>query len=97
MDDRLTIVRRTSSRERKRTENYSRPTQHQRPHPHAPHPRQRRDRPQCDRHLKERHRPSGMAQKFLYHLNRDAEVQRRYRVGGEVRTSLLADYELTRR
>ena len=34
-------------------------------------------------------------QKFLYHLNRDAEVQRRYRAGGDDRTALLADYELT--
>ena len=31
-------------------------------------------------------------QKFLYNLNRDAEVQRRYR---EDRAALLADYDLT--
>ena len=31
-------------------------------------------------------------QKFLYHLNRDAEVQRRYR---EDRDALLAAYDLT--
>ena len=34
-------------------------------------------------------------QKFLYHLNRDAEVQRRYRSGGEERLALLAAYDLT--
>ena len=34
-------------------------------------------------------------QKFLYHLNRDTEVQRRYRVGGEERLTLLAAYDLT--
>ena len=34
-------------------------------------------------------------QKFLYHLNRDAEVQRRYRAGGHDRTALLAAYDLT--
>ncbi len=32
------------------------------------------------------------AQKFLYHLNRDVQVQRRYK---DDRASLLADYELT--
>lgn len=31
-------------------------------------------------------------QKFLYHLNRDARVQQRYR---DERAALLADYELT--
>ena len=31
-------------------------------------------------------------QKFLYHLNRDAQVQRRYK---DDRESLLAEYELT--
>ena len=31
------------------------------------------------------------AQKFLYHLNRDATVQRRYQ---DDRAALLADYEL---
>jgi Aromatic-ring-opening dioxygenase LigAB, LigA subunit len=34
-------------------------------------------------------------QKFLYHLNRDAEVQRRYRARGEERAGLLQGYELT--
>lgn len=34
-------------------------------------------------------------QKFLYHLNRDAEVQRLYRADGEERTRLLRDYDLT--
>jgi hypothetical protein len=34
-------------------------------------------------------------QKFLYHLNRDAEVQRRYRAGGEERAGLLQGYDLT--
>lgn len=34
-------------------------------------------------------------QKFLYHLNRDAEVQRRYRAAGEGRVRLLQDYDLT--
>ena len=33
-------------------------------------------------------------QKFLFALNREAEVQRRYAEGGEVRTALLADYDL---
>jgi hypothetical protein len=33
-------------------------------------------------------------QKFLYAMNREAEVQRRYREGGEVRDSLLAEYDL---
>ena len=32
------------------------------------------------------------AQKFLYHLNRDAQVQQRYR---DDRKNLLAEYELT--
>ena len=35
------------------------------------------------------------AQKFLYHLNRDTEVQRRYRSAGEERARLLQDYDLT--
>ena len=34
-------------------------------------------------------------QKFLYHLNRDAHVQGRYRENGEARAALLADYDLT--
>ncbi len=34
-------------------------------------------------------------QKFLYHLNRDAEVQRRYRAVGEERAQLLQAYDLT--
>ncbi len=34
-------------------------------------------------------------QKFLYHLNRDAEVQRRYLAGGEERAQLLQGYDLT--
>jgi hypothetical protein len=34
-------------------------------------------------------------QKFLYHLNRDAQVQRRYRADGEERVRLLQDYDLT--
>ena len=34
-------------------------------------------------------------QKFLYHLNRDLEVQRRYGEGGQVRLALLAAYDLT--
>ena len=34
-------------------------------------------------------------QKFLYHLNRDQEVQRRYRAGAEERMALLAAYDLT--
>ncbi len=34
-------------------------------------------------------------QKFLYHLNRDAEVQRRYQAGSQERVSLLAAYDLT--
>ena len=33
-------------------------------------------------------------QKFLYAMNREAEVQRRYREGGAVRDALLAEYEL---
>jgi hypothetical protein len=33
-------------------------------------------------------------QKFLYAMNREAEVQRRYREGGEVRDALLAEYDL---
>ena len=34
-------------------------------------------------------------QKFLYNLNRDAQVQQRFRAGGNVRATLLQDYELT--
>ena len=34
-------------------------------------------------------------QKFLYHLNRDAQVQRRFRAGGEERAQMLQDYDLT--
>ena len=34
-------------------------------------------------------------QKFLYNLNRDVEVQRRYRAGGADRTRLLQDYDLS--
>ncbi len=34
-------------------------------------------------------------QKFLFALNRDAEVQRRYRDDGASRTALLAAYDLT--
>ena len=34
-------------------------------------------------------------QKFLYNLNRDPQVQRRYRTGGEERARLLSDYDLT--
>ena len=34
-------------------------------------------------------------QKFLFALNREPEVQRRYREGGEARDGLLADYVLT--
>ena len=34
-------------------------------------------------------------QKFLYHLNRDAEVQRRYRAGGDERGRLVQGYDLT--
>jgi hypothetical protein len=33
-------------------------------------------------------------QKFLYALNREPEVQRRYREGGAVRDGLLTEYEL---
>ena len=33
-------------------------------------------------------------QKFLYDLNRDENVQRRYRESGEVRAKLLTEYEL---
>ena len=33
-------------------------------------------------------------QKFLFALNREAEVQRQYAEGGEVRNTLLADYDL---
>jgi hypothetical protein len=33
-------------------------------------------------------------QKFLYAMNRESEVQRRYREGGAVRDALLAEYEL---
>lgn len=33
-------------------------------------------------------------QKFLFALNRDAEVQRRYSEGGDTRAALLAAYEL---
>ena len=33
-------------------------------------------------------------QKFLFALNREAEVQRRYAEGGEVRAALLAGYDL---
>ena len=35
------------------------------------------------------------AQKFLYNLNRDVEVQRCYRAGGAQRTALLQAYDLT--
>ena len=34
-------------------------------------------------------------QKFLYHLNRDPEVQRRFRLGGQERLTLLSAYDLT--
>lgn len=34
-------------------------------------------------------------QKFLYHLNRDAQVQRRFRADGEERGQMLQDYDLT--
>ncbi len=34
-------------------------------------------------------------QKFLYNLNRDVDVQRRYRAGGDERTRLLQDYDLS--
>jgi hypothetical protein len=34
-------------------------------------------------------------QKFLYNLNRDADVQRRFREGADVRTTLLQDYDLS--
>ena len=34
-------------------------------------------------------------QKFLYHLNRDTEVQHRYRADGEERVRVLQGYELT--
>jgi hypothetical protein len=34
-------------------------------------------------------------QKFLYALNREAEVQKRYRAGGEERAALLAGYALS--
>lgn len=33
-------------------------------------------------------------QKFLYHLNRDPEVQRRYAEGGAARSALLTGYQL---
>ena len=33
-------------------------------------------------------------QKFLFALNRDQDVQRRYAEGGDARTALLAGYEL---
>jgi hypothetical protein len=33
-------------------------------------------------------------QKFLYAMNREAEVQRRYREGGTTRDALLQDYDL---
>ena len=33
-------------------------------------------------------------QKFLYAMNREPEVQRRYREGGAVRDALLAEYDL---
>ena len=33
-------------------------------------------------------------QKFLFALNRDAEVQRRYSEGGDTRAALLAAYDL---
>ena len=33
-------------------------------------------------------------QKFLYMMNREPEVQRRYREGGATREALLAEYEL---
>jgi hypothetical protein len=33
-------------------------------------------------------------QKFLYAMNREAEVQRRYREGGATRDALLAEYDL---
>lgn len=33
-------------------------------------------------------------QKFLYAMNREQEVQRRYREGGDVREALLAEYDL---
>ncbi len=33
-------------------------------------------------------------QKFLYAMNREAEVQRRYREGGATRDTLLAEYDL---
>ena len=32
-------------------------------------------------------------QKFLFALNRDAEVQRRYKEGGDMRTALLGAYD----
>ena len=34
-------------------------------------------------------------QKFLYALNREADVQQRYRAGGEERAALLAGYALS--
>ncbi len=34
-------------------------------------------------------------QKFLYHLNRDTQVQRRYCAAGQERAQLLRDYDLT--
>ena len=34
-------------------------------------------------------------QKFLYALNREAEVQRRYRAGAQERAALLAGYDLS--
>jgi hypothetical protein len=33
-------------------------------------------------------------QKFLYAMNREAQVQRRYREGAAVREALLAEYDL---
>ena len=34
-------------------------------------------------------------QKFLFALNRDAEVQRRYAEGGDTRKALLGGYDLS--